>query len=80
MTSQSTIREETESQTVSVQDMTKELDTEKQKEVVYVKGFRGTKIEFEARRTDIAHCVTASKEKGIQNLGEDIVLCKKKQF
>jgi hypothetical protein len=51
---------------------------EDQKEVVFVKGFRGKKIEFEARKTDIAHCIAAAKSHGIQNLGEDFVMCKRK--
>ena len=77
MTTQSTIQNETESQIAFVQDMIQESQTEKQKEVVYAKGFRGTKIEFEAHKTDIAYCLTACREKGVQNLGENFVLCKK---
>ena len=78
MTSQLTIQDGTQSQIASQRDMIRESQTEKQKEVVYVKGFRGKKIDFQARKADIAHCITSAKEKGIQNLGEDIVLCKKK--
>ena len=78
MTSQLTIQDETKSQIVSQQDTMPESQTDEQKEVVYVKGFRGKVIDFEARTTNIAHCVTASKAKGIQNLGEDVILCKKK--
>ena len=43
-----------------------------------VKGFRGKKIEFDAKKTNIAHTIVASKAHGIQNLGEDLILCKKK--
>lgn len=79
-TSQSTIQNGTESQTVSVQDMTRESDTEDQTAVVCVRGFRGTKIEFEARQTKVAHCILAQKGKCTSNLGEDFVICKKKQY
>jgi hypothetical protein len=65
-------------QIASRQDVTEESATENQKVVVYAKGFRGKKIPFDARKTDIAHCVVAAKSHGPQNLGEDFVLCKKK--
>ncbi len=79
MTTQLTIQNETESQIAFVQDMTMASDVEKQMEVVYVKGFRGKVIDFEARTTDIAHCVTAAKSHGVQNLGEDFILCKEEK-
>ena len=78
MTSLSTIQNGTESQTASRHATIQELVTEDQKAVVCVKGFRGKVISFEARETKIAHCIVAAKEHGIQNLGEDVVICKKK--
>lgn len=80
LTSQLTSQRSTGSQTVSRHDMMPEYQTSEQMEVVYVRGFRGKAIEFDAKQTNIAHCITASREHGIQNLGEDFVLCKKKQF
>ena len=52
--------------------------TEDQKEVVYVKGFRGQKIEFDIQKTNTAHTITAAMAHGMQNLGTDLILCKKK--
>ena len=79
MTSQLTIQDETKSQIALKQDTTPESQTLDKMEVVYVKGFRGKVIDFDARTTDIAHCVTAAKAHGIQNLGEDFILCKKEK-
>ena len=78
MTLQSTNQNGIRSQTVSRQDTTPVLEQDDQREVVCVKGFRGKKIDFDAKRTDVAHCITANKCHGIQNFGEDLVLCKKK--
>ena len=78
MTSQSTTQEETESQTASKLATIPELVTDNQKAVVCARGFRGKKIEFEARETNIAHAILAQKGKGTSNLGEDFVICKKK--
>ena len=79
MTSLLTTHEETKSQTVSKHDTTRESVTEGQKVVVCVKGFRGKKIEFTARETKVAHAILAQKERGTSNLGEDIVICRKKK-
>ncbi len=42
------------------------------------RGFRGQKLEFEARETKVAHAILAQKGKGTSNLGEDFVIWKKK--
>ena len=78
LTSQSTIQEETESQIASRHVTIQELVTDDQRAVVCARGFRGKKIEFEARETKVAHAILAQKSKGTSNLGEDFVICKKK--
>ena len=78
MTSQSTIQDGTESQIASRHATIQELVTDDQRAVVCVKGFRGRKIEFEARETKVAHAILAQKGKGTSNLGEDVIIWKKK--
>ena len=78
MTSQSTTPDETESQIASPHDMTRVSPTDDQRVVVCVRGFRGEKIEFSAKETKIAHCILAQKDHAMSNLGEDLVLWKKR--
>ena len=78
LTSRLTSQDATESQTASQHVTIQELVTEDQKAVVCVRGFRGQKIPFEARETKVAHAILAQKGKGTSNLGEDLVIWKKK--
>ena len=78
MTSQSTAPDGTESQIASRRVTIRELATEDQRAVVCVRGFRGKKMEFEARETKVAHAILAQKGKDMSNLGEDVIICKKK--
>ena len=43
-----------------------------------MRGFRGKKMEFEARETKVAHAILAQKGKDMSNLGEDVIIWKKK--
>ena len=78
MTSQSTTPDEIESPIASRLATIQELVTDDQRAVVCVRGFRGKKIEFEARETKVAHTILAQKGKDMSNLGEDVIIWKEK--
>ena len=78
LTSQSTNPNETGSQIASRRVTMRELVTDDQRAVVCVRGFRGKKMEFEARETKVAHAILAQKGKDMSNLGEDVIIWKEK--
>ena len=59
----------------SQEDMTTESDTEDRMERVYanIRYFRGEKP-FESKRTDVACTILRNKDKGMSNLGEDVII------
>ena len=59
----------------SQEDMTMESDTENRTELVFanIRYFRGEKP-LESKRTDVACTILRNKDKGMSNLGEDVII------
>lgn len=76
--SQLTNRSQDGYQTALLQDTTTESLHESKKALVYARGFRGSAIDTDIKPVDVAHTQLASKGHDISNLGEDLVVCKKK--